>query len=399
MTALTNIAGRRQPSSGDAEIRCHARRALLNPSSYSRYIPFFIFLLLATPLVAGLIMPESEQEVLHEGRVRAPAPSVPQTFEGLAALPKQVDDYIRDRFGLRKRMIESYANLTQRLLGDGNKLVLVGRHDRMFYLGDDAVRQSAGLVRRNSRLAESVDFLVAMRDTLRKRGIRFLVASPPNAATIYQDDLPRWARSQGRTTEYDLFMADLTARGIETVDLRPIVWTARSTGPAYFLHDSHWTPRAAIAGFNAIAEADGHSEWRIDADAALAPLAQRHDGDLARMIGVRDYAAERVQELAPAPISMVQLAPPPFGSYVATRDKPGETIMILGDSFTQAYFPPMLLKHVGQVIWQHHQYCGFDWNLIDRFHPDEVWWMPAERYLVCLLPNVRPEGFKVRSGP
>jgi hypothetical protein len=28
--------------------------------------------------------------------------------------------------------------------------------------------------------------------------------------------------------------------------------------------------------------------------------------------------------------------------------------MIIGDSFTEAYFAPMLLKHVGRVVWQYH---------------------------------------------
>ena len=108
-------------------------------------------------------MPENEQEILKEKRNRAPAPTVPHGLYDLAALPKGVDDYLRDRFGLRKQMIGLYANLTKRLFGEGNQLVLVGRHDRMFCLGEDAVRQSAGLVRRDSRVAESADFLAAMR--------------------------------------------------------------------------------------------------------------------------------------------------------------------------------------------------------------------------------------------
>ena len=124
-------------------------------------------------------MPENEQEILKEKRNRAPAPTVPHGLYDLAALPKGVDDYLRDRFGLRKQMIGLYANLTKRLFGEGNQLVLVGRHDRMFYLGEDAVRQSAGLVRRDSRVAESADFLAAMRDALAERGVRLLVASPP----------------------------------------------------------------------------------------------------------------------------------------------------------------------------------------------------------------------------
>jgi hypothetical protein len=141
--------------------------------------------------------------------------------------------------------------------------------------------------------------IAAMRDALTKRGIRFLVASPPNAATIYQDDLPPWARSNGRETEYTALFADLAARGIKTVDLRAPVWSARSKSPTFFLFDTHWTPRGEIAGFNAIADADGHSDWRIDAAAALAPWTRRQGGDLARMIGIGDDVADPAQELAP----------------------------------------------------------------------------------------------------
>ena len=51
-------------------------------------------------------------------------------------------------------------------------------------------------------------------------------------------------------------------------------------GPTYSHYDTHWTPRGAIAGFNAIAEADGHPDWRIEADGALKPWI-RPGGDLA----------------------------------------------------------------------------------------------------------------------
>jgi alginate O-acetyltransferase complex protein AlgJ len=191
-------------------------------------------------------------------------------------------------------------------------------------------------------------------------------------------------------------LADLTARGIKAVDLRPVVWAARSKGPTYFYYDTHWTPRGAIAGFNAIAEADGHPDWRVEADGALKPWT-RPGGDLAGMIGVSDDVSEPFETLAlpPAtfpPGSRVDLTGGPFPTYVTTSGRPGETIMIIGDSFTMFYLAPMMVKHVGRVIWQHHKRCGFDWSLIDRFQPDEVWWMPTEREFLC-GPNVRPEGF------
>ena len=70
--------------------------------------------------------------------------------------------------------------------------------------------------------------------------------------------------------------------------------------------------------------------------------------------------------------------------------------MIIGELFHLAILRLWCLSHVGRIVWQHHKFCGFDWKLIDRFRPDEVWWMPTERYLLC-GPNVRPDGFPARS--
>ena len=88
-------------------------------------------------------------------------------------------------------MIRAHKDLTKPMLGAGSDSVLVGRDGRMFYLGEEAVRQSAGLVLRDERVAESVDLVVAMKAALAKRGVRFLVAVPPNSSTVYQDDSAR----------------------------------------------------------------------------------------------------------------------------------------------------------------------------------------------------------------
>jgi alginate O-acetyltransferase complex protein AlgJ len=61
---------------------------------------------------------------------------------------------------------------------------------------------------------------------------------------------------------------------------------------------------------------------------------------------------------------------------------PGPTIMVIGDSFTEL-FPAMLLQHAGRVVWINHRRCGFDRKWIDVYRPDEVWWMPTERFLTC----------------
>src|SRR5208337_1827215 len=247
------------------------------PGCRRRYFAVLALLLIAAPLVVGLVAPDSPAAVLKEGRRLAPAPRIPATGADWLALPAELDAYLRDHFGLRQALIRAHKDLTRSMLGMGSDSVLVGRDGRMFYLGEEAVRQSAGLFVRDQRVADAVDLVSAMRDNLARRKIRFLVAPPPNAATVYQDDLPDWAQNRGRRTEYDLFLQGLTARRV--------VAEARSEGQAYFLHDTHWTALGALMAYNSVVAADGHPGWRLDPTTALAAPSPHQGGDLARMLG------------------------------------------------------------------------------------------------------------------
>ncbi len=361
-------------------------------SRYRRYFAVLAFVLLATPLVAGLVSPDSPAAVRKEGRRLAPPPRPPGSGADWLALPAELDAYFRDHFGLRQALIRAHKELTKPMLRMGDASVLVGRDGRMFYLGEEAVRQSAGLVLRDQRVADTLDLIAAMNDDLAPRGIRFLVASPPNAATVYQDDLPDWAQNRGRPTEYDQFLEGLAAKGVKSVDLRPVMEKARASGPVYFRHDTHWTPRGALVAYNAVVEADRHPDWRLDPGTALAPPSARRGGDLARLLGVEDNVTEAAEELALPAGDKQLLTSDPYGDYLQTSGRPGPTIMIIGNSFAGAHLEPMLLQHVGRVVWLSHQHCGFDWKAVKRFRPDEVWWMPNERFLIC-DPGVRPLDF------
>jgi hypothetical protein len=356
--------------------------------------PFAVlaFLALATPLVAGFLWPDSPAAVLKEGRRLARAPAVPTTVAAWFTLPNALDAYLGDHFGLRQALIRAHHELTKPLLGMGEGGVLIGRDGRMFYLGEEAVRQSAGLIVRDQGVADTVALLAAMDQDLSERGVRLIVAAPPNAATVYQDDLPAWAQNSGRKTEYDLYLQGLASRGVRAVDLRPAMTQARIEGAAYFRHDTHWTARGALAAFNAIVEADGHPDWRLDPDVVLGPGSIHKGGDLARLLGVQDAVAETAEDLKLLEGNKELLTSKWWEDFVETSGKPGPTIMIIGDSFTGAHFDEMLLPHVGRVVWLDHQHCGFDWKAIDRFRPDEVWWMPNERFLLC-GPGIRPLDF------
>jgi alginate O-acetyltransferase complex protein AlgJ len=368
---------------------------------HRRFFAVAVLLLLATPLVVGLVWPNSAASILKEGRNPAPAPSAPDSPADWLAVPRQVDAYLKDRFGLREKMIRLHKDLTKPLWPGESGITVIGASGRMYALPDDMVAQSAGRTFRPRKVAEAVDMLATMNDALARRGIKFLVALPPNSSTIYQDDLPSWARNPGKKTEYDLLFEELAARGVKTVDLRPALQKARASGDTYLLNDLHWNVRGAVAGFDALVEADGHADWTIDPASAVGPLAERKGGDIATLAGVADKAVEMTPSLVLKPVGRDEvLSHNVEGRIEAARDMPdhaivsdrsGPTIMVIGDSFTVGFFPLFLSQHVGRAVWLHHNYCGFDWAWIDKIKPDEVWWTPVERYLVC-RPGQYPHG-------
>jgi alginate O-acetyltransferase complex protein AlgJ len=368
---------------------------------HRRFFALLGFLLIATPLIWGMVLPDSPDLILKEGRRPTPTPAAPESLAGLAAFPGEIDAYLKDHFGLRHAMIRLHKDLAKPVLFKENNVVVYGDDGRLFALGDDMVLQSAGQLLRGEKVAETANMLADMNDALTRRGIKFLVAVPPNSSTIYQDDLPKWAKNPGKRTEYDALLDELSARRIKAVDLRPPLRSARLSGPAYLMNDLHWNVRGAVAAFNAIVDADGRPDWRVDPSSAIGPLAEHKGGDIARLLGIEDSVTEVTEALAlPSPGTTVALSGGPEGRVGAAKDmtdhmivsgKPGPTILVIGDSFTTDYFPTFLAQHGGRAIWIHHQYCGFDWSWIEKLKPDEVWWTPVERFLVC-APGQYPRG-------
>lgn len=181
------------------------------------------------------------------------------------------------------------------------------------------------------------------------------------------------------------------------MDLRPVLRAERLNGKVYHLHDTHWTARGALAAFNAIAEATSHADWRLDATSALSPPAVVTGGDLARMVGINSDVTEPDQFLVLSSGRRETLnQDTPVPAYSLTFDRPGVTVLIIGNSFAHLLIP-MAAQHAGRVVWLHHQWCGFDWKWVEKLRPDEVWWVPTERYMLC-LPGARPKGFPLQAG-
>ena len=110
---------------------------------YRRFFAVAAFLVLAAPLVAGLVYPDGAASILMEGRTPAPAPRAPVDSADWFRLPNQIDAYLQDHIGLRQALLHAHRELSKPLFGSYK--VLMGRGGRMFFLGNEMVDQSAGL--------------------------------------------------------------------------------------------------------------------------------------------------------------------------------------------------------------------------------------------------------------
>jgi len=373
--------------------------------SYRRYWFFLMLALLTVPLASGLLAPFGDGQLAAERRTGAQWPDFPQSTAAWIALPMQIEAYLGDHFGLRAQLIKTRAIMAHHILGDGNEKVLGGRDGWLFYRLNDMLQQSAGRLVRESLINNTADTVASIHAALAAKGIKFIFASPPNSATIYTLGVPGWARYRGAQTEYDLLLRGLRERGVPATDLRPVLNAAREEHLlVYRKLDTHWTNRGALIAFNAVAAAAGHPDWALSPQTALGPVAEMRGGDLADMLGLGTYLKERAEPLVLPGGKVELLSPQPFATYQCTLhpEKSG-TLMIIGDSFTQSFFPPMALANVGRFAWTHYLNCGFDWKWVERFHPDEVWFMPTERGSLCFakpagMPTA-PQQASLGSGP
>jgi len=340
--------------------------------------------LVCAPLATAIVAPQTNATLEDEMRPRATLPGFPLSARQWRALPSKIDAYFRDHFGMRKELIRVHSLITHRILQTGSALVQIGQDGWLFLRSDQMLQQSAGLVVREQRIIETANTIADVSDVLASKGIKFIFASPPNSATIYPDMLPGWAQNHGQRTEYDLMLDALANRGIKVVDLRQPLRLARAEGSVYFQHDAHWSALGAVVGFNAVAAAAGHEKWQLKPPVVLGSAIRREGGDLARMLDIAQDVVEWTRPL--------QLPSTPTPGDVTGRP----SIVAVGDSFTVG-FAPLLLANGARFTWIHHEWCGFDWNRIEEIHPDEVWWMPTERYVLCN--KVRPKGMPVRAKP
>ncbi|MEA2876315.1 MAG: alginate O-acetyltransferase complex protein AlgJ [Hyphomicrobiales bacterium] len=355
-------------------------------AGYRRHWALLWLPLLAVPMAIQAIQPAAVSSE-GEARMLSAAPAWPQSARDWLALPRQLDRFLADHFGLRAELVRSHGRLRYAMDLPGDLRVIIGRDNWLFLNGDGTIEQATGTRLRQASISAFADRAAALRAHLAAKGADFLVAIPPNGATVNRARLPAWAAEVPAVTEYDLMMRALRERGIVAVDLRVPLMAASS--PTYRRTDSHWNKFGALVAYNAVMRAALRPEWAIDLARVLRGFERVAGGDLARLLAV---SADVSDEDAVIDLSAYgPAAPPPAaiatqfesGGDLVETGRAGATIVVIGDSFTRGYWQDYFATHAGRYVWMHHELCGFKWSVLDEYAPQLVILAPTERQMFC----------------
>ncbi len=184
--------------------------------------------------------------------------------------------------------------------------------------------------------------IVAFKDYLKGLGVDFLLVPVPSKAEVYPDKLRGLPRAKtlpilnpaGRK-----FLMELTAAGVEVVDLLPRYLRARGSrvageGLLYQPQDTHWTDHGLRLASDEISTRIKAYAWygalkRNVKPYTLKRASFRRYGDLHSRLASREQ-----RRFKPARLSGQQVIAPDGRPY---EDDPESPILILGDSFTGVF--------------------------------------------------------------
>lgn len=276
--------------------------------------------------------------------------------------------------------------------------VYLGQNGHLYYGAERAGEQSAGLIYRASEVVRFAELSSVLSRELRRRGANLVITVPPNAQSIAIEDLPRLPKARPRL-EYNLLFKELKKRGLAAVDLKSHFLAIGDGNSLYQKTDTHWTSRGAVIAFNQVMSNAKHPEWKVDVKDVLGPVKTVHAGDLARMLGLQRFLTDENADLLPSgnakewqPSQILHYSNPRpvFNSYSFERRgaKTTDRILVIGDSFTQHFWLPLLQRTDAAIIgWMHHLGCKFDFADVERFKPTLVILAPTERYARCSETN------------
>ena len=330
--------------------------------------------LLCLPLLDGFLHLDPTKPP-SENRLLAERPAPPAGLRGVQPWLAGWEAWFNDHFGFRNCLILWHNKLNWYGFKEkSTPLVLVGEDGWLFFAGDRMIDHFRGQFHWTQGDLEDWRKLLERRQAwLAARGIQYVFVIAPDKQTIYPEKLPAWLRRvappASEPTMLDQFVDYMKAHSrVNVVDLRPALFAAKRTAPAYQMTDFHWNGFGAYAGYRALMEQlPGRTPvpWesfvatnRLSADTDRAGN-PRWGGELADMLGVPMPETNALYVL-PGPTLPQCLTFLPTGKAVremayVKNPRLTQRAIVYQESFAR-YWLPFLGNHFGETdfFWQYH---------------------------------------------
>src|SRR5665811_1356679 len=142
-------------------------------------------------------------ETSGENRNLAEFPTLRSAKE-IKVLPRKLDAYVNDRFGLRSQLVHLNSLIRYKLGVSSTRDVVIGEDDWLFYTADFLMEQHTGAnVFSPEELERWVASMQDIQDCLAKRGLPFYILIAPDKSTMYPEKIPDYPRPPEATTRFD----------------------------------------------------------------------------------------------------------------------------------------------------------------------------------------------------
>jgi len=297
-------------------------------------------------------------------------PDIPRfAWNKPADLLKNVYSYFSKSYAFRDLFIRWYCTLSVRLLDESPvPTVIAGKDGWLFVNMADSLDNHRGIKPLNQQELEDIKLKwTYIKNYLDSKGIYLLLVVAPDKESVYPEFLPARLGPFADNTRLDQVIAEIrTIPGLQYVDLRSTLISAKGQYPLYYKNDSHWNNLGVFIGYQEIARrlAPSFGAVYVPEIEEVVTKEYIHGGtDLPRMMIMSGEF----------PYSQVELTVQPQNAEKITIP----SLLIFGDSFSRDMEP--FLKDYFTTVVSAGVQQRFDSAIVERENPGAVIFVMVER--------------------
>ena len=287
--------------------------------------------------------------------------------------------YFDKAYAFRDLLIRWNGTFNIRVLDESPLATLISGKDGRIYVNmNGSLDDHIGLKRLSPKeLGEINRQISGIKSYLDKKGIYLLVVFAPDMESIYPEFMPERYGPLVKNTSLDQVISELkTIPGLEYIDLRDTVRSAKEPYELFNKHDSHWNQLGGFYGYREIAQKLSTQFKQVPVPAIEDVKAEDYfhgvnANGLSRMLIMNGEFSDSYIELSTQPQNKEKIATP--------------SLLIFRDSFYNRLAP--FFQNYFQTVVAASSDTLFNTDLVEREQPDAVIIIRVER--LCRYPFVR----------